>query len=148
VAKDPYKDNLGPRAVFARKVVVGARLVVVLDGGMPMRGLELIVQGTRGVETGQIHELIGTIEDGTGPGSVVNRINYLGFIEIGNGGLLCEGDELHVDGRLVGYLAGFDYTHMPNHMNIVIRVAAPHSGLERGFELGQTVQFKLASAPV
>lgn len=144
VANDPYKDKLGPRAVFAKKVLVRARLVVVLDGHLPQRGLELIPQETRGVRTGEVHELIGSIQPGIGANSIVDPIAYLGFVEILNAGVIAAGDELRVDGVRVGHLAGFDHTHMPNHMNIVISTQAPLSGMERGFELGQEVTF---SAP-
>jgi hypothetical protein len=60
-----------------------------------------------------------------------------------NGGVLCAGDEMRVGGKLVGRLAGFDYTHMPNHMNIVIGAAEDSSGTDRCFELGDPVTFEL-----
>jgi hypothetical protein len=141
MANDPYKDNLGPRAVFAKKTTVRARLVVVLDGRLPKRGLELIAQETRGVRVGEVHELIASIQPGIGANSIVDPICYLGFIEILSAGVICAGDELRVAGRLVGRLAGFDYTHMPNHMNIVIATAADRSGMEHAFELDQEVTF-------
>lgn len=144
MANDPYQDNLGPRAVFAKKTTVRARLVVVLDGHLPKRGLELIPQETRGVRVGEVHELIGSIQPGIGATSTVDPIAYLGFIEILGAGVICAGDELRVDGKLVGRLAGFDNTHMPNHMNIVVATAQDRSGIEHGFELEQEVTF---SAP-
>lgn len=144
MANDPFKDNLGPRAIFAKKTTVRARLVVVLDGRLPQRGLELIPQETRGVRVGEVHELIGSIQPGIGANSIVDPICYLGFVEILSAGVIGAGDELRVGGKLVGHLAGFDYTHMPNHMNIVIATAADRSGIEREFELEQEVTF---SAP-
>lgn len=144
MANDPFKDKLGPRAVFAKKVKVCARLVVVLDGRLPRRGLELIPQETRGVRVGEVHELIGSIQPGIGANSTVDPIVYLGFVEMLGAGVICAGDELRVGGKLIGRLAGFDYTHMPNHMNIVIATSAERSGVEHGFELEQEVTF---SAP-
>ena len=143
MGNDPYRDNLGPRAVFAKKVPVEGRLVVVMDGHLAQRGLELIVQATRGVSAGDVHELIGSDEPGIGPGRTADKIAFLGFVEILNGGVLCAGDEMRVGAKLVGRLAGFDYTHMPNHMNIVISVAEDLSGIDRGFELGDPVRFEL-----
>jgi len=144
MANDPFKDKLGPRAVFAKKTTVRARLVVVLDGRLPRRGLELIPQETRGVRVGEVHELIGSIQPGIAANSIVDPICYLGFVEILSAGVICAGDELRVGGKLVGRLAGFDYTHMPNHMNIVIATAADQSGIEREFELEQEVTFTAA----
>jgi hypothetical protein len=143
MANDPYRDNLGPRAVFAKKVPIAGKLVVVMDGHLPKRGLELIAQETRGLSAGDVHELIGSDEQGIGPEKTVNRIAFLGFVEILNGGVLRAGDEMRVGGKLVGRLAGFDYTHMPNHMNIVISVAEDLSGIDRGFELSDPVTFEL-----
>ena len=141
MANDPYKDPLGPRAVFAKKVPVRARLIVVLDGHLPHRGLELIPQETRGVRAGEVHELIGSVQPGIGANSVVDPISYLGFVEILNAGVIAAGDELRVNGVGVGRLAGFDYTHMPNHMNIVVSTDAGRSGIDRSFELGDEVTF-------
>ncbi|GAB3659313.1 DUF6917 domain-containing protein [Ramlibacter alkalitolerans] len=141
MANDPFRDNLGPRAVFARKATVRARLVVVLDGRLPKRGLELIPQETRGVRVGEVHELIGSTQPGIGANSIVDPIAYLGFMEILSAGVICAGDEMRVDGKLVGHLAGYDHTHMPNHMNIVISIDADRSGVEHGFELDQEVTF-------
>lgn len=146
MAKDPYRDNLGPRPVFARKITVRARIVAVMDGHLPDRGLELIIQGTRAVSAGQVHELIGSDEPGIAAGSVVNRVSYLGFVEMLNAGVLSMGDELRVGDALVGHLAGFDHTHMPNHMNIVISVPRALSGTDRRFELGQPVTFAAAGS--
>ena len=146
MAKDPYRDNLGPKPVLARKIPVRARIVAVMDGHLPDRGLELIVQRTRGVSAGNVHELIGSDEPGIAAGSVVNRVSYLGFVEILNGGVLSMGDELRVGDVLLGHLAGFDYTHMPNHMNIVVSVPRALSGRDWRFELGQPVTFVAADS--
>lgn len=147
MAKDPYRDNLGPKPVLASKIPVHARIVAVMDGHFADRGLELIVQRTRAVSAGMVHELIGSDEPGIAAGSVVNRISYLGFVEMLNAGVLSMGDELRVGEVLVGHLAGFDYTHMPNHMNIVISVPRALSGTDRQFELDQPVIFLAANAP-
>jgi len=147
MAKDPYRDNLGPKPVLTRKIPVHARIVAVMDGHLPDRGLELIVQRTRAVSAGMVHELIGSDEPGIVAGCVVNRISYLGFVEILNAGVLSMGDELRVGDVLVGHLAGFDYTHMPNHMNIVISVPRALSGTDWQFELDQPVTF-VAADPI
>jgi hypothetical protein len=144
MAKDPYRDSSGPQPSVVRKVPVRARLVAVMQGQFPDRGLELIVQRTRAVSAGEVHELIVSDEAGITAGSVVNRISYLGFVEMLNAGVLVTGDEVRVGDTVVGHLAGFDYTHMPNHMNIVISVARAFSGQEAGLEPGQSATFVAA----
>jgi hypothetical protein len=126
---DPY---------YAKTVLTG-KLVVVLDGQYPERGLRLIPQPSRAICRHQIHELIVT-DQKAGPGDIVNPIAYMAFIEFQQGGVMVVGDRVIVDGEDVGYICGFDETHMPNHLNIVVR-GQLLSGRERGFLLEQQVQF-------
>jgi hypothetical protein len=51
--------------------------------------------------------------------------------------VVCAGDVVTVDGKVIGTIAGYDYTHMPNHMNIVISAPSLQSGEELGIQLGQ-----------
>jgi len=74
----------------------------------------------------------------------VNRIAYLGFVAIADGGVIVADDEVYLAGCLVGTLAGFDETHMPNHLNIVIRTDRLADGVEQGAELGMPVRFTAA----
>ena len=55
------------------------------------------------------------------PGSRVGSIAYLAFVEFQNGGVLLSGDKVFVDGDEVGEVAGYDMSHFPNHMNLVVR---------------------------
>ena len=50
------------------------------------------------------------------------------------------GDKVSVDGRHLGALAGFDETHMPNHMNIVVRTGSMD---EPYIHVGDRVQFSV-----
>ncbi|KKM12425.1 hypothetical protein SY88_03875 [Clostridiales bacterium PH28_bin88] len=124
---------------YAAKTDIVGRLVVVLDGRLEGRNLQLITPISRAVCRHEVHELILTNEEAI-PGHRVNRIAYLGFTEIQEGGVLVVGDELLVQGEKVGVIAGFDETHMPNHLNIVIRSRERTSGLERGVTLGSEVR--------
>lgn len=55
--------------------------------------------------------------------------------------MIVSGDELRIDGKLVGTLAGFDETHMPNHLNIVMH-GEESDGEERGLKVGDSVVFR------
>lgn len=79
----------------------------------------------------EIHELIITAEDAA-PNKQVNRIAYLCFFEVLDSGMLWAGDRVEINGKAIGYLAGYDFAHMPNHMNIIVQVSEP---LKTGFEL-------------
>ena len=140
---DPYVANRVQENFYVRKTPILGRLVVVLKGHVPDRGLELIPQRSRAALAGEIHELIVTTEATAAPGGVVNRIAYLGFVEVEAGGVLLVGDDLRIGGRLIGHLAGYDYAHMPNHMNIVIVGSQDLSGDELNLELNDPVSFDL-----
>jgi hypothetical protein len=61
----------------------------------------------------------------------------IAFIEITQGGNIVNGDEVRVDGEEVGHLAGFDYNHMPNHMNIVVETKS----IKIPLSLGSIIEF-------
>ncbi|MDF2571031.1 MAG: hypothetical protein K0R55_2635 [Sporomusa sp.] len=117
---DPYARNMfgSFNPYYAKQPVIG-RLVVVLDGVYENRGLELIKPPSRALRQTEIHELIVTDEEAQ-PGSKVNNIAYVGFFEINQGGVIIIGDEVKIGKQLIGKIAGYDETHMPNHLNIII----------------------------
>lgn len=117
---DPYARNMFGKfnPYFAKRQTTG-NLAVVLDGTFDDRGLELISPSSRAVRASEIHELILSDEQ-TGPGQRVNRIAYVGFIEINRGGVIVVGDSVSAGDTVIGTIAGFDETHMPNHLNIVL----------------------------
>jgi hypothetical protein len=110
-----------------------------MDGTLDDRGLELIGLPSRAIGRGEIHELISTDETGAVPGSRVDRIAYLGFWEIERGGVLIAGDTIWAGGRVLGIVAGYDLTHAPNHMNIVVKVASRLTGKALGLQLEDEV---------
>ena len=59
------------------------------------------------------------------------------FIEFTQGGNIVNGDEVKIDGEPIGNLAGFDYNHMPNHMNVVIET----KNLKLPLKLGSVFEF-------
>lgn len=141
---DPYKDGKFKDNPYHDKSYVEGQLVVVLSGRLDNRGLDLITPISRCVCKHEIHELIFTDEQ-AGPGEKVERIAYLGFFEVQTGGVLLAGDQLELDGELMGTVAGFDQTHMPNHLNIVINTKRLNSGKDLGLGLGKKIKFKLSS---
>lgn len=140
---DPYQSGKFTYNPYAKKNTVEGSVVVVLDGRMEDRGLQLISPISRCVKTDEVHELILTDEQDVRPGSSVNRIAYLGFFSVSHSGVIIAGDEVSVNGRCIGYLAGFDETHMPNHLNIVIKAERLITGVSGGIELNDQVKFKL-----
>lgn len=140
---DPYAAGKFAANPYARKSAVQGPLVVVLQGRMEDRGLALITPISRCLRRHDVHELILTDEPDARPGARVDRIAYLGFFAVAAGGVLVSGDEVSLDGRPLGVLAGFDETHMPNHLNIVIRTDRLLSGVEQNARLGAEVAFRL-----
>ena len=45
---------------------------------------------------------------------------------------MVNGDEVKIDGEPIGNLVGFDYNHMPNHMNIVVETKSLKLPLKLG----------------
>jgi hypothetical protein len=133
---DPYKMGMFKANPYAKKTEIKGNLVVVLEGKLEGRNLQLITPISRALLKGEIHELILTDEEGAKPGVKVQAIAYLGFFEVTAGGVMVSGDELFLHSQLIGTVAGFDETHMPNHLNIVIKVPERKSGVELGAELG------------
>ncbi|MBZ4654459.1 MAG: hypothetical protein JG781_1816 [Peptococcaceae bacterium] len=136
---DPYKAGLFSRNPYAKKRPCQGELVVVLDGKMENRKLQLITPISRALCTGEIHELIVTDEEQAGPGQEVNRIAYWGFFEVTSGTVVVAGDEVRIGNSVLGTIAGFDETHMPNHLNIVIKAAERKTGVELGLALEEKI---------
>lgn len=124
--------------IYPRRETTGV-VIAVLRTSRVDRGLKLIAERTRCIRRSDIHEFIITNESDPRPGGAVDRIGYLAFVEFETGGVIAAGDVMSIDGRDVGQLVGFDETHAPNHMNIVIRSEDRTAGLARGIELGQSV---------
>lgn len=140
-SRDPFENPAWDRPPGYPRSPLAARLVAVMDIVRPDRGLALTRQRTRCIRRFDIHELMLTDEGGAAPGTTVARVAYLGFVEFEQGGVLAEGDRVQAGDRPLGHVGGFDETHMPNHLNIVLRASTLTSGLERGLMLGDCVTF-------
>ena len=96
---------------------------------------------SRALRKGEIHELIVTADKGLHPGSGVRDVAYIGFFEVKISGIAEAGDEIWVGEHRLGMLVGFDMTHFPNHLNIVVHSIEPQTGAELGLGLGAMVRF-------
>jgi len=136
---DPYARNLVHRGFYHAKTDIRTRIAVVLTGSLDNRGLELIKPISRAFPAGTIIELIGTDEQDAAPGGNVQRIAYLAFVELLDGGVILAGDAVTAKGMQIGTIAGFDDTHMPNHQNTIVRMQARKSGAEMGLAPGDEI---------
>ena len=116
---DPYA-SVKLVNTYHKKSDVTGKLVVVLHGRLEDRGCKLIIQPSRCVRADEVHELILTDQKDEKPGGTVDRIAYLGFFAADVSGVIIAGDTLTIGGRKFGTVLGFDETHAPNHLNILI----------------------------
>lgn len=140
-SRDPHVAGRVNRTHYSSKTELSARLFAVLDWSADDRGLKLIPQLSRAVKRGDVLELICTDEEGAGPGSKVNRAAYVGFAEVSETGLLLCGDTVAVREEEIGKIAGFDETHLPNHLNVVMRSKRLGTGREMELPLDVPVIF-------
>ena len=136
---DPYAQGKVSLGAFAQKSVLKARVVAVLRGQVMDRGMELIPQLSRAIREGDIHEIVVTDTD-VSSGSTVSRISYVAFVEFECGGVLLRGDNVSANGNPLGELLGFDLSHFPNHMNLIVH-GRLKSGEDLGIRVGDIVEF-------
>ncbi|MFA5834447.1 MAG: hypothetical protein WDA22_13300 [Bacteroidota bacterium] len=139
---DPYETKLVNQNFYHSKVDIKGNIVAVLDGMLDHRALHLIKPPSRAFPTGTIIELIGTDEDEAGPGTTVNTIAYIAFVELTNGGVLLQGDPVYCHSQLIGTIAGYDDTHMPNHQNTIVKMKERKSGTQLGLVLRDEIMIQ------
>lgn len=140
MGKDPYAQGLISFNPFVERRKVKGELVTVLDGRLADRGIELIHPRSRVLQKNEIHELILTVEKDAKPASQVNRICYLGFFEVHQGGVIVSGDQVVIGQKWFGEIVGYDETHVPNHINIVVTADEENTGFEIGLRVGETIE--------
>jgi hypothetical protein len=139
---DPYVDGLLKNSIYAERSVVSGRLVAILNGEMENRKLQLIEIPSRSLRRGEIHELILTDDRKAFPGTEVDPISYVAFFEVMDPGIVIAGDQVFLGAEHAGYLAGYDETHMPNHMNVVFYSSKRQTGSAMGLALGDEIRFE------
>ncbi len=140
-SRDPHVEGRVNRTHYSSKTELSARLFAILDLATEDRGLNLIPQLSRAVRRGDVLELICTGEEDAGPSSTVHHAAYIGFAEVAETGLLLCGDTVTVRREQIGQIAGFDETHLPNHLNVVLRSNRCATGRERALPLDSVVTF-------
>ena len=128
-------------ATYAANRPVTGEAITILDSTHAARGLKLIPTYSRALPKNSIHELIATDETGQKPGDTANRIAYLAFFEVSRGGCIIVGETLFVDGQAIGQIIGFDETHEPNHLNIIIGVKSRKTGPQLKISVGSKIKF-------
>jgi hypothetical protein len=117
----PYDFKRITPSVYGDKRPVEGEVVAILHVEFEDRGLELIQTKSRTVKLNEIHELMITDEQGAAPGGGADRVRAIAFFEITKSGLIVMGDNVSINGKKLGILAGYDMTHMPNHINVVVK---------------------------
>ncbi len=120
----PYDPRLITPSVYGDRRPVLGEVVALLHITFQDRGLKLIQARSRALLKNEIHELMITDEEGAAPGGSADRVSAIVFFEVKRGSLAVVGDEVLIGGRALGALAGFDMTHMPNHMNLLLKSAS------------------------
>ena len=120
----PYDPKLITPSVYGDRRPVLGEIVALLHIIFQDRGLKLIQARSRALLKDEIHELMITDEEGAAPGGGADRVSAIAFFEVRRGGLAVVGDEVVIGGSALGSLAGFDMTHMPNHMNLLLKSAS------------------------
>ena len=119
--------------IYREKHTVKGEVVTVIDVTFSSSDIELTESWSRAVPRGEIHEIMiwNPLEESEDDAAAI------AFIEITQGGNIVNGDEMKIDGEEFGHLAGFDYNHMPNHMNIVVET----DSIEIPIKLGSVIEF-------
>ena len=119
-------------------------LVKILTHRRDDRGMRLEPFASRCVRAGEVHELLTTDHRDTAAGARIDRVGFLGFIEISNAGVIDRGDQVWAGHEVIGTVLGFDACHFPNHYNLVIATDAPRTGPELGLKPEDTIEFRQA----
>ena len=110
------------------KRTVHGSLVKVLLHRREDRGMSLEPYASRCVRVGEVHELVTT--DHASDDVRIDRVGFLGFVELERAGVIDRGDTVRIGGRAVGTVLGFDACHFPNHYNILIATPTTLTGAD------------------
>lgn len=116
----PYDFRRITPSVYGSRKPVKGTVVALLHVEFMDRGLRLIETKSRALRAGEVHELMITDEADAAPGGGADRVRAVAFFTVDNPGLAVVGDEVSIEDRRLGRVAGYDETHMPNHMNLLV----------------------------
>ncbi|WP_211293655.1 DUF6917 domain-containing protein [Lentzea kentuckyensis] len=134
------------RSGSTKRPISGA-LVKLLFHERTERGMKLIAEQSRCVRAGEVHELVTTDHSGLIGGDTVDRVGFLGFVEIDGAGVIDVGDDVLVGEVRIGVVAGFDECHFPNHYNVLIAADALATAATLGLEVEQRIRFEAGIVP-
>ncbi|NKI44862.1 hypothetical protein HFV08_27190 [Streptomyces sp. LD120] len=137
---------LAPNPENGEKRTVRSEVVKVLRHRREDRGMRLEGFASRCVRRGELHELVTTDHVETEEGARIDRVGFLGFVEISQAGVIDRGDVVLLDGEPLGIVLGYDACHFPNHYNILIHTAWTLTGPEAGLRTGSQISFAPPSA--
>ena len=144
MSREPYKAGLIKENPYrARRAILG-EIVAILDLIIDERGMQLIDPMSRALPQHSICELAITDEDHAGPSQLVNHVGYLGFLEVKAGGVAVTGDNVYISDKMIGMIAGFDTTHTPNHINVVLKVDQVTTGDKLNLKIGDRVTISMS----
>jgi len=140
VSEDPYSDkNINVDDVYKKRREVKGELIALMDLKLQNRNLKLIEPSSRAIKKTDIHELVITSENPFENEMTVDKVVCIGFIEIHKGGVIIRNDNIKINDNKIGKLLGFDTTHAPNHLNLVVFNDEPKTGYEYEFKIGNQV---------
>jgi hypothetical protein len=142
MSREPHGAGILDKYPYAAKTDVTGRLVCLLDARSEERGMELILHPSRAMCKNEIHELAVTDDTAAAPSRTVDRVAYLAFFSVEEGGVVLVGDKVEVAGKVIGEVTGFDVTHAPNHLNVLLKVEQRKTGAELGLQLGERIVFR------
>ncbi len=128
----------------AKRPVTGT-VVKVLLHRQDDRGMQLEPYASRCVRHGELHELVTTDQTQAPLGARIDRVGFLGFVEILEAGVIDRGDQLEINAEPIGTVLGFDACHFPNHYNIVIAADPLQTGLDLGVGPEAPIRFEPAT---
>jgi hypothetical protein len=146
-AEQDLKEVLNTDSPYVSKRPLEGRVVCVLDAWSERRGMQLEPHSSRAVTAGEIHELAMTDDPRARPQARVDRVAYVGFVEFVRGGVILVGDLVMLGQRELGEVVGFNTTHFPNHMNILLRNPQWQTGRGLGLGLEEPVVFSFPQVP-
>lgn len=119
------------------------------------RGMRLAPAGSACVRAGDIHELVVTRDDVDDAEALIDHIAYVGFLEFTDPAMLTRGDTFWYGEELLGWFAGYDESHLPNHLNLILHgprlVTAEDLDLRPGDTIvvkeGPQREFRVSSDP-
>lgn len=113
--RDPFARGLIKNFPFTKACSIEFSIVAVLDHYIENRDLHIMNTLSRSISRYSIPEIIVTEED-VKLGGAVNSVAYIGFVAAKNCGQATVGRKVLIQRKYLGYIAGFDETHAPNHL--------------------------------